>query len=107
MAKWSRKYKNRLEDSAFLYIEPGGRIDETGRTKPRSLRHLPVRNHVGNVDLPHVHNALGRLGQARTSIPAAARKDARAKAHRLLAREHILRAVDLEMLKPALRRRAA
>ena len=65
-ATWSTAYINDLPDSAFLYIEPGGEKDENGRTVPRSLRHLPVRDAEGNVDLPHVRNALSRLGQSAT-----------------------------------------
>lgn len=52
--------KNDLPDSDFLYIEPGGKKDESGKTTPRSLRHLPVH------DLPHLRNAISRLSQSAT-----------------------------------------
>lgn len=65
-AKWSTEYVNDLSDSAFLYIESGGEENGEGKTKPRSLRHLPVRDHQGNVDLPHLRNAIARLGQSET-----------------------------------------
>ncbi len=65
-AQWSAAYINDLPDSAFLYIEPGGEKDETGRTTPRSLRHLPYRNADGEIDLPHLRNAITRLSQADT-----------------------------------------
>lgn len=65
MAKWTAKYINDLDDSAFLYIEKGGKKDEDKKTIPRSLRHLPYKNAEGKVDLPHVKNALARLDQVK------------------------------------------
>ncbi len=65
-AKWTRAYINDLPDSAFLYIEPGGEKDEDGKTVPRTLRHLPVRDADGNIDLPHLRNAIARLEQENT-----------------------------------------
>lgn len=62
---------NDLPDSAFAYIEPGGTQDAQGRTRPRSLRHLPIH------DAAHVRNALARLPQ--TDIPPAAKKQAMTK----------------------------
>jgi len=68
--KWDRAFINRLPDAAFAYIEPGGKKDETGRTKPRSLRHYPhhgtgVKSGSENnsVDKAHLRNALARCGQ--------------------------------------------
>jgi len=65
-ARWERAYINDLPDSAFLYVEPGGEKDETGRTVPRTLRHLPYKNADGEIDLPHLRSALSRLGQPKT-----------------------------------------
>lgn len=65
---------NDLPDSAFAYIEPGGKKDAQGKTTPRSKRHFPVH------DAAHVRNALARMSQspfgekARSKIIAAARK---------------------------------
>jgi len=65
---------NDLPDSAFAYIEPGGKKDESGKTVPRSLRHFPVH------DAAHVRNALARAPQspfgskAMGKIRAAAKK---------------------------------
>ena len=56
-AKISTKSKNDLPDSDFAYIQPGGKKDASGKTTPRSLRHLPIP------DAAHVRNALARLGQ--------------------------------------------
>src|SRR5262249_44100320 len=60
-AQWSRAYINNLPDDAFLYIEPGGSHDADGKTVPRSLRHFPYRNHTGNLDAPHLQNAIDRI----------------------------------------------
>ena len=49
---------NDLPDSAFAYIEPGGKKDSSGRTVPRSLRHFPIH------DADHVRNALSRAPQS-------------------------------------------
>jgi len=82
-AVWSTKFVNNLPDAAFAVILPGGKKDEEGKTKPRSLRKLPHhgmnvrtgREH-DTVDLPHLRNALARLPQA--DIPPALRAKARA-----------------------------
>jgi len=75
---WDRAYIDDLPDSAFAYVEPGGERDEQGKTVPRSLRHLPLKNAQGKVDVPHLRNALARLPQ--TSIS----DDAKAAAKRKL-----------------------
>lgn len=58
--------RNDLPDSAFLYIEPGGKKDSEGKTTPRSLRHLPYKNSEGAIDHPHLVNAKARLSQNST-----------------------------------------
>ena len=67
-AKISSKSKNNLPDSDFAYIQPGGKKDASGKTTPRSLRHLPIP------DAAHVRNALARLDQ--TDISPEAKKAA-------------------------------
>ena len=67
-AKMSSKQKNDLPDSDFAYIQPGGKKDASGKTVPRSLRHLPIP------DAAHVRNALARLDQ--TDISSEAKKAA-------------------------------
>lgn len=74
-ALWTSAYMNDLPDSSFAYIEPGGTKDDTGKTEPRGLRHLPFKDADGAVDLPHLRNALARLPQ--TNLPAAAKDKAR------------------------------
>lgn len=62
-AEWSAAEINDLPDSAFLYIQPGGEKDESGKTTPRALRHLPVKGPDGTIDLPHLRNAIARIPQ--------------------------------------------
>ena len=57
---------NDLPDSAFAYIEPGGKKDSGGKTVPRSLRHYPIH------DAPRVRNALARAAAAIQAGGAAA-----------------------------------
>jgi hypothetical protein len=81
-ATWTAAAINDLPDSAFLYIEPGGKKDEDGKTVPRSLRHFPVRGPDGKVDLPHLRNAIARIPQA--DIPADLKDKLQARARRML-----------------------
>lgn len=81
-AVWSTAYVNDLPDSAFLYIEPGGEKDETGRTVPRRLRHFPYRDSDGAIDLPHLRNALARIPQS--NLPADVQERLTRKARQLL-----------------------
>lgn len=76
-AEWSSKFINDLPDSSFGYVAPGGKKDATGRTVPRSLRYLPYKNEKGEIDLPHLRNALSRLPQ--TSLPANVKASIKAK----------------------------
>ena len=80
-AKWSRKYINDLPDSAFLYIEPGGKKDSEGKTTPRSLRHFPYKDKDGKIDLPHLRNALARIPQSK--LPEDVKKRVLMKARRI------------------------
>lgn len=84
-AKWSTKYVNDLPDSAFSYIEPGGRKDRDGKTIPRSLRHLPYKSHLGRVDVIHLRVALARLNQVE-ALSSRKEKQIRKKLEDILAR---------------------
>lgn len=84
MAVWTTAYINDLPDSAFLYIEPGGKKDEQGKTVPRSLRHFPIRDAEGRIDLAHLRNALARIPQS--SLPISVKRRCLAEARRILAR---------------------
>ena len=83
-AVWSTKYKNDLPDSAFMYIEPGGKKDSEGKTTPRSLRHFPYKDANGKVDIIHVRNAIARIPQAK--IPATLKSRLQKKARSILAK---------------------
>ena len=63
-AVWTAAFINNLPDSSFAYVEPGGKKDDQGKTVPRSKRHFPFKNVAGNVDLPHLRNALARAPQS-------------------------------------------
>lgn len=64
-ARWTRKFINDLPDSHFLYIETGGKLDDEGKTKPRIMRHFPYKNSAGDIDLPHLRNAIARIPLAK------------------------------------------
>jgi Mu-like prophage I protein len=83
-AVWSTAYVNNLPDSSFLYIEPGGKKDSEGKTVPRTLRHLPVRDASGKTDEAHVRNAIARAPQL-VGIPDNIKARLQAAAKRLLA----------------------
>lgn len=82
-AVWTTAEQNDLPDASFAVIEEGGKKDASGKTTPRSLRHLPYKDANGKIDLPHLRNALARLPQAKLSpaLKAKAQKvlDAAAK----------------------------
>ena len=82
-AVWSTAQVNDLPDSCFLYIESGGKKDSEGKTTPRSLRHLPYKNAQGNIDLPHLRNAIARIPQMK-GISSSMMGSLQAKARRLL-----------------------
>jgi len=84
-AVWSTAYINDLPDSHFLYIEPGGKKDAEGKTVPRRLRHFPYKDAQGNIDLPHLRNAIARAPQS--NLPQSVIKRVQAKARRILAQQ--------------------
>lgn len=63
-AVWSTAFINDLPDSSFLFIESGGKKDESGKTTPRSKRHFPYKDSKGKIDLPHLRNAIARIPQS-------------------------------------------
>jgi hypothetical protein len=82
---WTRAYMNRLPDSAFLWVGPGGEKDEQNRTHPLHLRSLPYKDQSGKVDLPHLRNAIARLPQTR-DIPESDKPRIKKRACSILAR---------------------
>ncbi len=81
-AVWSAAEVDRLPDSAFLLVSPGGEKDAEGKTTPRSLRHFPYRSEGGAIDLPHLRDAIGRIPQS--DIPADKKKELQERAEKLL-----------------------
>lgn len=65
-AQWTSSYVSGLPDSSFAYIEPGQEKDDDGKTTPRSARHFPYKDADGNLDAPHIRNALSRVEQWKT-----------------------------------------
>lgn len=92
-AVWTTAYINNLPDSSFLYIEDGGSKDSEGKTTPRSLRHFPVKDANGNVDMPHLRNALSRIPQS--SLPQSVKNSCMAKARRMLAGQNESASADM------------
>lgn len=78
-AVWTTKYKNDLPDSAFMYIEPGGKKDSEGKTTPRTLRHFPYKDASGKIDIIHVRNAIARIPQAKISAALKVRLQKKAR----------------------------
>ena len=60
--------KNDLPDDSFAVISPGGKKDESGRTVPRSLRHLPYKTASGELDKERVIAAWAVLNGARGGV---------------------------------------
>jgi len=84
--KWSRQYIRRLPDLAFAVIETA--------PEGRRVRHLPHHDASGTLDVPHLCNALVRLGQVKWRTPANAE----------LARQHLkehLRQVGRDSCRPS------
>jgi hypothetical protein len=67
MAEWSSSYITALPDSAFACVDSSG-------------RHYPHHDASGKLDLPHLRNALSRIGQSGTAGCGAAHLEAHAKA---------------------------
>jgi site-specific DNA-adenine methylase len=82
-AVWTTAYVNDLPDSAFLKIMPGGEKDAEGKTVPRSLRKFPYKNANGEIDLPHLRNAVARIPQAK-ELSDDEKERLQAKARKLL-----------------------
>lgn len=83
-AVWSTAEVNQLPDSAFLYIEPGGKKDSSGKTTPRDKRHFPYKGPDGKIDLPHLRNAIARIPQSGNWLSSAMKSTLQAKARAML-----------------------
>ena len=65
MTKWTKQHVDRLPDSCFALILPGGKIDDKGKTRPRILRKFPYRDAKGKINVAHLRNAMARLGRSK------------------------------------------
>ncbi len=84
-AVWDTATQNDLPDSSFLWIQPGGTKDTEGKTTPRSLRHFPVKDATGAMDMAHVRNAIGRIPQSNApGLTDAMKKNLQDKARAML-----------------------
>jgi hypothetical protein len=81
---WTNQYINDLPDSAFLYIELGGKKDESGKTVPRDLRHFPFKDINGKIDLAHIRNAIARIPQSKCGLSAKEMEALQNKARNIL-----------------------
>lgn len=87
-AVWSTAYINTLPDSAFLYVESGGKKDEENKTVPRTLRHFPYKDASGKIDLPHLRNAIARIPQSKIGLSADQLESLQNKARKILEDEN-------------------
>jgi hypothetical protein len=85
-AAWSSAYITALPDSAFACIDSSG-------------RHYPHHDASGALDLPHLRNALSRLGQAGTTSCGTAHLEAHAKAEGMGMMKEPLKAEQLGTAK--------
>lgn len=81
---WDAAYINDLPDSAFLAVEAGGRVDDEGKTVPRSLRHFPVRDDDDQIDATQVKMALDGIPKASGWLDSQERPRLLARARTLL-----------------------
>jgi len=79
--KWPTDFKNKLPDSAFAVVLPGGKMDSEGKTVPRNLRKLAIRGSEGKVDVPHLRNAFARISQSKTDLTPVQRAKAKKTLH--------------------------
>lgn len=82
-AVWSTAFVNDLPDSSFLFIQAGGKKDGSGKTVPRNYRHFPYKDAQGNVDLPHIRNAIARIPQS--NAPGLNKRELQDRARKILA----------------------
>lgn len=81
---WSESYVESLPDSAFLYIESGGKKDSEDKMTPRSLRYLPYKDSSGKVDTAQLRNATVRIPQM-VALSESLKNSLEARAKRMLA----------------------
>lgn len=96
---------NTLPDSAFLYVQPGGQLDDEGKTVPRTFRHFRIRDAAGDLDREALEHAVKTIPDASVSgldADEQTRMYAQARAY-LEGHKTDLPAVALDMLAVAYR----
>lgn len=96
---------NMLPDSAFLYVQPGGQLDDEGKTVPRTFRHFAYRDADGELDHEALETAVKAIPSATVSglyADAQTRLYAQARAY-LEGHKTALPSVSLDMLAVAYR----
>lgn len=96
---------NMLPDSAFLYVQPGGVLDDEGKTVPRGYRHFAYRDADGELDTDALQAAVKTIPDASVSgldADEQRRLHAQARAY-LEGHKTALPAVALDMLATAYR----
>ena len=78
-AEWTTQYINSLPNSSFAVIETGYK---DGMDK--KARHLPVKDDKGEVDIPHLRNALARFNQIKSVLGNDTDAELRARAQKTL-----------------------
>jgi hypothetical protein len=79
-AEWDTAYINDLPDSSFAVVEP----TYPEKTQDKRCRHLPFKDKAGNVDLPHLRNALARMNQIEPVTDSISTADLRARSQKVL-----------------------
>ena len=67
-ARWSQAYVRQLPNSAFAVVET--------RPDGKAMRRLPHHDARGALDLPHLCNAIARLGRSGGATPPTPRSPA-------------------------------
>jgi HK97 family phage prohead protease len=60
-----KTHPNALPDSAFLYVQAGGQLDDEGKTVPRTYRHFAYRDAAGDIDAATLRAVLPAIPQAK------------------------------------------
>lgn len=81
LTKWSPGYINELPDSSFAVVESGY---GEGKYENKNARHLPYKDKTGNIDLPHLRDALTRVNQIKPICGPESTSTLRSKAQKKL-----------------------
>lgn len=84
-ATLSTSDKDDLPDSAFLYVEPGGKKAD-GKTTPRSNRMFPYMGADGKIDIAHLRAACSDI--PKSSLSSTLKEKCQQTAEKLLAAQH-------------------